>query len=220
MTSYGPYGSTPPPGMLDSSTLVGGGGGGFGGFQYGDPEGMGPGSVGIPSILKGSFPRTAGYLLQGAQGAQGETIKSFEEQYRHKAQGIAAGQNEYANRLGGETASQGLSPDIARRMIAGSNASSQAAIGSAFGDAQAGLHAELAQLLQGTGVELANLNRDQYNSIMQAYLAKKSRGKGSGLGTAIGTAVGGGAGAFLGGTKGAAAGAQIGGAAGTAFGSF
>lgn len=217
MANYGPYGSTPPPGMLDSTTLVGGGGGAFGGYSYGDPEGMGPGAVGTPSILKGAFPRMAGYLLQGSQGAAGETIKSFEEQYRHKAQGIAAGQNEMQNRLGGEVASQGLSPDIARRMLMGSNASSQAAIGSTYGEAQAGMHGELAQLLKGTGVELAQLTRDQINVIMQAYIAKKSRYKGNGLGSALGTAVGGGAGALLGGTAGASAGAKIGGTFGGAF---
>lgn len=214
MTNYGPYGSTPPPGSLDPTTLLQPG---FGGFSYGDPEGMGPGAVGTPSILKGQFPQTANYILQGSQGAANEIMRGFHDQYRHKAEGIAAGNSEYQDRLSGETASQGFSPELVRRMLVGSNRNTQAQIGSAFGDSEGAMHEQLAELLKGTGSELAGLKRDQIALIMQAYLAKKARYR-PGPGAAIGTAVGGGAGAFFGGTAGASAGAQIGGSLGGAFG--
>lgn len=173
---YGAYGSTPPPGMLDPTTLLQGG---FGGFSYGDPEGMGPGAVGTPSILKGAFPRTAGYILQGAEGASREALQGFEAQYRARAQGAAAGFGQQQDRLGGEVASQGYNPDLVRRMLSGGAASTQAQIGGYRAEADQGAHQFLAEMLNNTGISLADLSRDQINVIMQSYLAKQARKAGT-----------------------------------------
>lgn len=147
---------------------------GFGGYQF-TPYAPGEISYGYSNAAAQGFGDTARTLLQSSQNAQQSLIKSFEEQYRHKAQGIAAGQQEYANRLGGEVASQGLAPDLARRMLLGGNASTQAQIGSAYGEAQSGLHQELADLLKGTGVELAHLNQAQVQMLQETLIAKKAR---------------------------------------------
>lgn len=142
---------------------------GYGGYQFTDPTngGLGP--------AKYQYGQAANYLLQGSQGAQGEIMKGFESLYRHRAEGIAGAQQEFSNRLGGETAAQGLSPELARRMQFAGQQQAQAQIGSAYGEADAGMHNQLAELMKGTGVELANLKRDQISQILNAYLAKKAR---------------------------------------------
>ena len=43
---YGAYGSTPPPGMLDPTTLLQGNLNGQN-YTFGDPENLGPGGIGF-----------------------------------------------------------------------------------------------------------------------------------------------------------------------------
>jgi len=155
---------------MDPATLVNGMG-----YQFGESADLGTRVYGIPEGAKGAFPQAAGYLLQGAQQGQQNLIKSYEAAYRGQAQGFAAGQRETNDRMGGEVAAQGYSPDLVRRMLVGGQQDTQAKIGSAYGQNQAGLHQELATLLQGVGVDLAHLKEDQLNFIMQAYIAKKAR---------------------------------------------
>lgn len=155
---------------LNPATLVSGMG-----FQFGEPADLGERVYGIPEGAKGSHTQAASYLLQGAQGAEQNLIKSYEMAYRGQAQGMAAAQREMDDRMGGEVASQGYSPDMVRRMIAPGKAQTQAQIGAAYGQSQAGLYQELAELTKGLGVELADLKGEQLQFIMQAYLAKKAR---------------------------------------------
>jgi len=181
---------------MDPATLVNGLG-----YQFGESADLGTRVYGIPEAAKGAFPQAAGYLLQGAQQGQQNLIKSYEAAYRGQAQGFAAGQREMNDRMGGEVASQGYSPDLVRRMLYGGQQDTQAKIGAAYGQNQAGLHQELATLLQGVGVDLAHLKEDQLNFIMQAYLAKKARkaSEGAGLLNFAGGLAGAGAQAFGGG---------------------
>lgn len=145
---------------------------GYGGYTFQESNNA---PLTAPSANRGQYGRMATTLLQGSQNAAGELVKGFEEQYRARAQGVASGYQEGASRMGGEVASMGTSPELVRRMLLGGQASSQAAIGSAYGDAQAALHQELAGLLKGTSVELTSLTKAQYDSILRAYLAKKAR---------------------------------------------
>jgi hypothetical protein len=197
---YGPYGSTPPPGMVDPTTQLKGG---VFGLSFGDPEGIGPGAGGFPNFLKGAFPQTAGYISQGSNMAQQSMLRGFEEMYRHKAQGIAAGQSEMNNRMGGEVASQQMNPDLVRRMLLGGNAQAQAGIGSAYGESKAGYYDALAGLQKNTATEFAQLKQQQIQMLLQAYLAKQARKAGSQAGlTALGGSALGAAGMALGGPGG------------------
>lgn len=132
-------------------------------------------SYGYFQPLAEGYANAARNILEGSQGARAELTKSYEEAYRHAAEGIAGAQHEYGDRLSGEAASQGYSPELIRRMLFGADRSAQAQIGSVYGQTQAGLHSDLAQLFKGTGTELVGLERDQMSQILQAYLAKKAR---------------------------------------------
>lgn len=173
--SYGDYGSTPPPGMLDPRTLVSG----FGGYSYGEQEGQGPGATGTPNIIKGGFPMAASYLLKGSQGAHDSALKGFESGFRARAEGIASGFGAQQDQLGGEVASQGYNPDLVRRMLAGGRGSSQAAIGSARAEADQGFQMYAAELLHNTGRELATLKREELHQLVQGFIARQARRAGT-----------------------------------------
>ncbi len=194
---YGAYGSTPPPGMLNPHTMVGG----FNGYTFGEQEGVGPGATGTANMTKGSFSKSAGYLLKGSQDAAQSAVRGFESMYRARAQGEAAGFGEQQDRLGGEVAAQGYSPDLVKRMLLGGQGASQARIGQARGEADQGFQMFMAELQRNTGLELSQLSDEERNFIQQAYIAKQARKAGqqaaqigfagSALG-AVGTAFGGG----------------------------
>lgn len=166
---WGAFGTTPPPGMLNPHTLTNG----FG-YTFGEQEGQGEGR-GTSNLTRGSFSKAAGYLLQGSQMAAGSALQGFESMYRARAQGEAAAFGEQQDRLGGEVASQGYSPDLVRRMLLGGQAQSQARIGQARGEADQGYQQFLAELQRNTGVELSDLSMEEMNFIQQAYLAKQAR---------------------------------------------
>lgn len=197
---FGPYGNWAPPGSIRQETKTGG----FG-YEFGDPQEFGADKYGVPKAAMGMFPQAAGYLLQGSERAAASGVRGFEAGYRARAQGVAAGFNEQQNRVGGEVASQGYSPDLVRRMLFGQEAQTQAQIGTARAEADQGQHQFLAELQKNTGVELAGLKRDQINVLIQAYLAKKARTAGTQAGALqlAGSALGAGALAFGGPAAGA-----------------
>jgi hypothetical protein len=142
------------------------------------------------------FANAARSILGGSQRAQKSLQSQYAEQYRHAAEGVAAGQSEYRNRMGGEVAAQGYSPDLVRRMLLGSDRQSQAQIGALHGEAQAGYFRDLAQLQKGTATEMAGLQTDELQMVVEAYNAKKGigaaadAGKTGAIGSGIGAAAG------------------------------
>jgi len=146
-----------------------------GGVSFGEPADLGVRNYGWPEAAKGSFSSAAGYLLGGAQQGKDNLMRSYEMAYRGQAQGMARAQREMNDRMGGEVASQGYNPDLVRRMTYGQNMDTQAQIGAAYGQNQADMFKDFAEIANNLGVSLADLKLDQFNAIMQAYQAKMGR---------------------------------------------
>lgn len=153
--------------------------GGFGDYSFQDPsyKEWGQGATETANVIKRTrmFPRMAEYLLKGSAGAEQSAMQGFESMYRARAQGEAAAFGEQQDRLGGEVASQGYSPELVRRMLTGGQAASQARIGEARGESDQGFNMFLTELRKNTGVELANLTMEQMKMIQQGYLAKQAK---------------------------------------------
>lgn len=154
--------------------------GGFGNFNY---QGLGGANAVIPGLPGGiqngnGYAAAAQSILTGSQGAQDALLKAYRAQYQQRAEGIAGAQGEQADRLGAQASSQGISPDLIQRMLLGSNADTQRQIGAARGEGQSDYFNSLAELLKGTGTELAGLKENELQQFIQGYIASKARAAG------------------------------------------
>lgn len=164
--------------------------GGFGGQTY---QGI-PNVPGVPGGIQNQhgYPAAAQAILTGSAGAQQSLIEAYRAQYQQRAEGIASAQGEMTDRLGAQGSSQGFSNDIIQRMLLGSNAQTQRDIGAARGEGEKDFGIALAELLKGTGGEIASLKMHELQQVIQAYVASKARSaakKTAGI-AAIGGAVG------------------------------
>lgn len=155
--------------------------GGFGNFNY---QGLGGANAVIPGLPGGiqngnGYAAAAQSILTGSQGAQDALLKAYRAQYQQRAEGIAGAQAEQADRLGAQASSQGISPDLIQRMLLGSNADTQRQIGAARGEGEVDYGTALAELLKGTGTELAGLKESELQQFIQAYIASKARAAGN-----------------------------------------
>lgn len=130
---------------------------------------------GFPSGLQGAggYAAAAGSILHGTQMAEDELRRSAEAMFRHRATGIVQGYGGYQQRLGAESAAQGLSPEAVRLQTMGGQPMIQSQIGEAQAGADAELHQLLAQLFKGTGTELAGLKLNELQTLLQSYWQRK-----------------------------------------------
>lgn len=145
--------------------------GNFNGLQW--TPGAPPGLADWALEGSGGYKSAAATIMQGSQSAQEELIAGYHDLYRQKAEGISAGLNEQSNRLLGSASSQGYSPDMVRKMLAGTYATGAQQLGAVGGETGYGMHSDIATLTKGTATELAGLKESEIHDILNAYLAKK-----------------------------------------------
>lgn len=144
---------------------------GYGGFDYSTPTF----SKGYPTEMLPGFGQIAGYIGQGSAGAEKNLRQGYEDAFRQRVEGISAGRNEQQRRLSGDVQAQGYSPEMLRRLMFSLGAQDQASIGEAKAQSDAGLHQQLADLIKGTGTELAGLKQSEMAQLIQALMQYKAR---------------------------------------------
>jgi len=142
-----------------------------------------------------------GYVTGATGQAQQSLMEGFRQAYAQRAAGIAGSYGLQADQLGSEMLGQGLSADIARRMMAGQRGASLQQLGEAQGAGAADYYNMLARLQKGTGVELAAISQAETEQYLAPHIAKmsgdamkaaaKSQAKGSIFGGLLGGLVGG-----------------------------
>jgi hypothetical protein len=139
-----------------------------------------------------------GYVKDASKGA-GELVRSgYEDMFKARAGAAVGGFDEQQSRLMANAAQSGLSPDVLQRMLYAPGMQVQNQIGQARAETQGGMNFDLAQLMKGTGSELAGLSEEEANMKMNLYAQKRGEkmagwGMAGGLlGTAAGAALGGG----------------------------
>lgn len=130
---------------------------------------------GTPGFVSDSFQKAGDYITAGSAMAEGDIKAAYADLYRHRAAGLVAGSNEERMRLSADAASQGLSPELARRISYAGEAKTIGAIGAARGETGAALGFDLAGLHKGTATELATLTREEGSTLMENYLQSKAR---------------------------------------------
>lgn len=183
-------------------------GGGMGSFS---PFGMGAlGSKGMQKELDelkkiqrlSDFARDQaglqrGYVTTGTGEARQSLMEGFRRAYAQRAAGVAGAYGQQADQLGSELLGQGLSADIARRMMAGQRGAALQQLGEAQGAGAADYYSALAQLQKGTAGELAAISQAETEQYLAPQIARLSgeyamkAGKAQGRGSLLGGLLGG-----------------------------
>lgn len=129
-----------------------------------------------------SYARAAEQLLRGSQSAESAVLDAYRALYEQRLGGRAAAQGQYVDQMGAEAASQGLSPDIVRRLVAAQRARSVQEAGAERGasDMLGGL--ARAELLKGTASELAGLQQQEANLAWQSHQAHQANKRAAQMG--------------------------------------
>jgi len=150
--------------------------------------------------IKNSYSPVYGFITGSSQAA-GDLLRSgYEDAFRARAAGYAGSQGAQEDQLGVEMAGQGLSGDVARRMIGQQRAQGLQGLAAARGELSTGLNTGLSELAKGTGTELATAAANQA-AIEANYLAATKGAKAAQRGAetaAIAQAFGAVAGGYLG----------------------
>ena len=115
-----------------------------------------------------------GYVTEATGQAQQSLMEGFRQAYAQRAAGIAGAYGLQADQLGSEMLGQGLSADIARRMMAGQRGASLQQLGEAQGAGAADYYNMLARLQKGTGGELAAISQAETEQYLAPHIAKMS----------------------------------------------
>jgi hypothetical protein len=107
------------------------------------------------------YGRAAQTLLQGGELADKAMFDAYRDMYRARLGGAAAGQQEFVTGMAGEADATGLSPDVVRRLVISRQAEQTQQLGAVEGELQADYGMKKAELVQGTGAALANLQLDE-----------------------------------------------------------
>jgi hypothetical protein len=148
---------------------------------------------GLGKRIQYGFDQGRNYIEQGTLAASDFLRQGYEDLFRSRAQGMIGGFNEMSSRVGAQTASQGLSPDVVQRMLFAPGQELQANLGAAQGEAGSGLAFDLAKLFKGTSSELAGLTEDELSLFLQKEVAKRAANQAqtAGMISAGGSIVGG-----------------------------
>jgi len=115
-----------------------------------------------------------GYVTEATGQAQQSLMEGFRQAYAQRTAGIAGAYGLQADQLGSEMLGQGLSADIARRMMAGQRGASLQQLGEAQGASAADYYNMLARLQKGTGTELAAISQAETEQYLAPHIAKMS----------------------------------------------
>lgn len=149
------------------------------------------GPKGTSFIGQGMKP-AYGFVTGGSGAAAGLLRQGYEDAFRARAAGYAGEQGELERAAGAAASSQGLNPEVARRMLSEQKARGLQGLAGARGELSLGLNTDLASLAKGTGTELAGLklaeltNVADYSAASKGAKAAKSAGVIGGIGSAIG----------------------------------
>lgn len=134
------------------------------------PQGMPPG-------LQGSsgYAAVAGSIMGGTAEAEKMLRKAAAYDYAHRSGGLMRAFQDYQGDLTGDITAQGMSPDVVKRMVSGRRADTLSRMGEAGAVTQSSLYAALAELMKGTGSELADLKMNEIDRIFQMFAARKAR---------------------------------------------
>lgn len=156
----------------------------------------GHGTSGGINTLKALMDPAFSDVLGGTKSAEEQLRSAYEGQFRQRVGGLVGGYQDQASHLGAQGASQGLSGDVVQRMLTGQGAQLQSQIGQARGESQFGLGTDLAQLLKGTGSEMAGLHMNEaavlanYMAALKGAKATQQAGLVSGIGGGLGSLLG------------------------------
>ena len=142
---------------------------GFGGYGY-SPTGKSP----LPNHLGGGYQQAAGFIMRGSQGAQEEMRQSYESMLRSKSGAVGAGYGSTMQRSGAGLAGQGVSPQLAQLLLGGQRSNLLSSFGQTLGQDEAGYHSALAELMKGTGTELAGLKTKELGDTLNYLVGKAS----------------------------------------------
>jgi hypothetical protein len=137
-----------------------------------NPQGQRRSGTGM--FVKEGFAPSFTALAEGSEAAGALLRQGFEERTRARAAGFAGAQDELERGFGSQIASQGLSPDVASRMLLEQRAGGLQGLAAGRGEDAFGLAMEQAALAKGTASEFAGLNRDQFAQIVNYLMANKS----------------------------------------------
>lgn len=135
------------------------------------------------------FEPAFGYVTGSSKAAGDLLRRGYEDAFRARASGFAGEQAELERGLGSQVAGQGLSADIAQRMLAEQRAKGLGALAGARSDYGAQLYSGLSELTKGTGTELAGLSSNQA-AVMANYLATLKGAKAAASGAKTGAFLG------------------------------
>lgn len=136
--------------------------------------GGGSGGMGKGTRIKQGIGEARDYLNAGTASAADYLRQGYEDLFRSRAEGMIGGFGEMQSRVGAQTASQGLSPDVVQRMMFAPGQELQANLGSAQGEASSGLAFDLARLYKGTAGEMAGLSETELELWLKKQLSKDS----------------------------------------------
>lgn len=139
------------------------------------------------STITGGFNRSQRYITQGTARATDSLRQAYEQAFAARVAGTAGAINSARNGYSAQIGGQGLSPDVAQRMLAERRASYMQDLEQARGDYSASLQQSQAELQKNTGTELAGLNRDMTAALANMQSAKYGADMGL-LGGLIGAA--------------------------------
>lgn len=180
------------------NSLVGGKTGGYGGLGYSPLTGV----KGLPEQFFGpqGYGGAAQDILKGSVNADRELHDAYSAILRHKSEGIFGGLGMETDRASSQAEAAGYSPELARMANNQRGALAQQQFGEAAGGAASDLHTGLAELMKGTGTELAGLKQYELGSVLNALVGQQTAAaasKGAGA-NAFGSLLGG-AGKLIGG---------------------
>lgn len=145
--------------------------------QPGQYHGLGytPSSFGgVPSGMSQAYGAAGQSLLKGSQGAEEELRKKYEAMLRARAGGLGMAYDQQMRSAGNQFAGAGISPELLGLVQGGYKANYLGQLGSSMGDLGSDLHGTLAELLKGTGTELAGLKQNEAASALNYLVGKAS----------------------------------------------
>ena len=152
---------------------------GFGGFSYT------PTSTNVlPKQLGMGYGQAAGYILGGSQGAQEQLRQQYESMLRSRTGGAAVGYGNLMQRGGNSLASQGVSPQLSGLLLGGQRSDILGKMAAGIGGDEATYHSQLADLMKGTGTELAGLKTNEIGSTLN-YLVGQASAKAASSGSGM-----------------------------------
>ena len=141
--------------------------GSLGGYKYNTTAG----SL-LPNNLASGYGEASGFIARGSQNADEELRKQYESMLRARSGGIGMAYGNAMQRTGSSLAGQGVSPMLSSTLMGGQRANMLGQMAQGMGGDEANYHSHLAQLMKGTGTELAGLKTQELGSTLNYLVGK------------------------------------------------